>query len=75
MKAAFEKGGARVERDMTTPGGRAVRIYLPLSVAMEMTETQAKTLAVATRARLGKDAVVYIKGPGGNTLGVTSPFD
>ena len=42
---------------------------------MEMTETQAKTLAVATRARLGKDAVVYIKGPGGNTLGVTSPFD
>ena len=69
VKAAFEKAGARVERDMTTPGGRTVRIYLPLNVAMEMTELKAKTLATSARARLSEKAIVYIKGPDGNTLG------
>ena len=75
MKAAFENAGARVERDFSTPGGRAVRIYLPLRVAMDMTEAQAKTLAAATRSKLGDNAVVYIKGPGGNTLGKASSVD
>ena len=75
VKAAFESAGARVERDFTTPGGRTVRIYLPLRVAMDMTEAQAKTLAAATRGKLGENAVVYIKGPGGNTLGKASSFD
>lgn len=75
VKATFEKAGARVERDFTTPGGRTVRIYLPLGVAMDMTEAQAKTLAATTRLKLGDSAVVYIKGPGGNTLGKASRFD
>ncbi len=47
---AFKEAGARVERDFSTPGGRAVRIYLPLRVAMDMTEAQAKTLAFAAES-------------------------
>lgn len=42
---------------------------------MSMTETQAKTLASEARAKLGENAIVYIKGPGGNTLGKASRFD
>ena len=46
-----------------------------MSVAMELSETQAKTMAAAARAKLGERAVVYIKGPGGNTLGKSSWYD
>ena len=72
VKAVFEKAGARVERDLSPPGGRTIRIYLPLSTAMEMTELQANTAAEAAKARLGEKAIVYIKGPGGNTIGKSS---
>jgi hypothetical protein len=72
VKSAFEKAGARVELDSE---GNAVRVYLPMSVAMELSETQAKTMAAAARAKLGDRAVVYIKGPGGNTLGKSSWYD
>jgi hypothetical protein len=70
VKAAFEESGAKVERDYSSRRGQTIRIYLPLKVALEMTESQAATLAAATKAKLGKNAIVYIKGPGGNTLGV-----
>lgn len=72
VKSAFEKGGARVELDSEA---NAVRVYVPMSVAMELSETQAKTMAAAARAKLGERAVVYIKGPGGNTLGKSSWYD
>ncbi|MCX6591765.1 MAG: hypothetical protein NTZ56_09595 [Acidobacteria bacterium] len=66
VSEAFTKMNARVERDPERPD--TVRIYLPAAVAMELTESQAKTMASMAQSRLGATAVVYIKGPGGNTL-------
>lgn len=69
VKEIFEKQGAKVERDMSTPKGRTVRIYLPPKTAISITKEQAETLASYTKSKLGDNAIVYIKGPGGNTLG------
>jgi hypothetical protein len=75
VKRAFEGQGARVERDFTSYRGQTVRIYLPASVAIDITKTQAETIAATARSQLGGNAIVYIKGPGGNTLGKASSFD
>ena len=73
VREAFEKVGARVERDPTAPD--TVRVYLPWSAASDMSERGAKEMARDARDRLGTDAIVYIKTPSGQTIGKAAPWD
>lgn len=67
------KAGARAERD---PQARnTVRVYVPASVSLTLTEMQAKVLAGRIREQLGSKAIVYIKDESGVTLGKVGPFD
>lgn len=72
IREIFEKQGARVERDASATN--TVRIYLPLSVAMTISKSQAQNIASETRGRLGERAIVYIKNSSGDTLGKASPW-
>jgi hypothetical protein len=71
--AAVEKvlaeNGTRIERVPSSYRGQAVHVYPPASAVASMTKTQAETIAAMVKSRLGKNATVYVKGPGGNTIG------
>jgi len=69
VRSIFAKQGARVERTGTT-----VRIYLPDSVARDMTKDQADRLARSARERIGDSVVVRIVDSTGHTIGRAGPF-
>lgn len=69
----FTDMGARVDPlDPSVP--YTMRAYLPNSVAMDLTERQARELAGMARERLDEKAIVYIKTEAGQTIGKATPW-
>ena len=69
----FTDKGARVDAwDPSAP--YTMRVYLPSSVAVDMTQVQARELAGMARTRLHDDAIVYIKSEGGQTIAKATPW-
>jgi len=73
VSAIFEAQGASVEPwDSSAP--RTMRIWLPASVSMRLSQQAAREMAGMARDRLDKDAIVYVKSAAGQNLGKATPW-
>lgn len=73
MSATFRQQGARVD-PMDPDYPYTMRVYLPASVSMDMTERQANEMAGMARERLHDKAIVYINTESGQTIGKATPW-
>ena len=51
-----------------------MRVYVPSTMALGITETAARELAGTVRTRLHSDAIVYIMSKGGQQLAKATPW-
>jgi len=68
----IDKGASVDPLDPSAP--YTMRVYLPSSLAMNMTQVQARELAGMARTRLHDKAIVYIKTEGGQTIAKATPW-